>query len=161
MSDAENAMDETVRVRIAGETDAGAIRALTREAYAKWVEVIGREPLPMQADYADALRKNRFDLLYVGERLAALIETVRQGDHLLIENVAVLPTYQGRGFGGRLLDLAEELAATSQCKCVRLYTNKLFVANIRLYEARGYRIEREEEFKGGTVVHMMKPLAPR
>jgi len=152
---------ETVTLRLGREGDADAIRAITREAYAKWAEVIGREPLPMQVDYAAALRKHRFDLLYVGERLAALIETVPQGDCLLIENVAVLPAYQGRGFGGRLLDLAEELAAASQCACVRLYTNKLFVANIRLYEARGYRVEREEEFKGGVVVHMMKPLARR
>ena len=154
-------MDETVRVRIAGEMDADAIRALTREAYAKWVGVIGREPMPMQVDYAEALRRHRFDLLYVGERLAALIETAIQGDCLLIENVAVLPAYQGRGLGKRLLDLAEELAAISNLACLRLYTNKLFVANIRLYERRGYYVEREEDFKGGVVVHMMKPLAAR
>jgi len=152
---------EIVTLRLGREGDADAIRALTREAYAKWVEIIGREPLPMQVDYAGALRKHRFDLLHVGERLVALIETVPQSDFLLIENVAVLPAYQGRGFGRRLLDLAEELAATSHCACVRLYTNKLFAENVGLYEARGYRVEREEEFKGGVVVHMMKPLAPR
>jgi len=36
--------------------DASAIRALTREAYAKWVPVIGREPKPMMADYAKAVQ---------------------------------------------------------------------------------------------------------
>ena len=41
---------ETV-LRRAGPDDAGAIRSLTRAAYAKWVPVIGREPMPMQADY--------------------------------------------------------------------------------------------------------------
>jgi len=66
--------------------DAEAIRALTREAYAKWVGVIGCEPLPMQIDYSAALRKHRFDLLSVDDRLAALIETVREGDCLLIES---------------------------------------------------------------------------
>ena len=69
--------------------DAGAIRALTRAAYAKWVPVIGREPLPMVADYEAAVGKHRFDLLYVDGVLAALIETVPKDDHLLIENVAV------------------------------------------------------------------------
>ena len=42
---------------------------------------------------------------------------------------------------------------------IRLYTNKLFAANLRFYESLGYRIEREEPFKGGTVVHFRKSLA--
>lgn len=91
-------MDESVVIRIAIEADAGAIQVLTRKAYAKWVEVTGREPLPMKIDYSDAVRKHRFDLLYVGGQLTALIETVPEGDYLLIENVAVLPGLQGRGF---------------------------------------------------------------
>lgn len=154
-------MSDTVSLRLGHAEDADAIRALTREAYAKWVEVIGREPMPMRVDYADALRKHRFDLLYAGERLAALIEAVPEGDGLLIVNVAVRPAFQGRGFGKRLLDMAEELAAASRCACLRLYTNKLFAANIQLYEARGYRVEREEDFMGGVTVYMMKPLAGR
>jgi ribosomal protein S18 acetylase RimI-like enzyme len=113
----------------------------------------------MRVDYADAVRKRRFDLLYVGRRLAALIETVPDGDCLLIENVAVLPAFQGRGFGTRLLKLAEELAASLELAGTRLYTNKRFVQNICLYEALGYRVEREEELNGGVAVHMMKSHA--
>jgi len=152
-------MNEVVGLRVAREGDAEAIRALTREAYAKWVDLTGREPLPMRVDYSDAVRKHRFDLLYVGGCLAALIETVPEGDCLLIENVAVLPAFQGRGFGTRLLKLAEGLAASLALAGVRLYTNKLFVQNIRLYEALGYRMEREEELNGGVAVHMIKSPA--
>jgi hypothetical protein len=57
---------DAITVRSAEATNADAIRALTREAYAKWVPVIGREPKPMIADYVDALRRHRFDLLCVG-----------------------------------------------------------------------------------------------
>jgi hypothetical protein len=39
-----------VELRQATAADAGAIRDLTREAYAKWVPLIGREPKPMTAD---------------------------------------------------------------------------------------------------------------
>ena len=67
-------MSDVVELRKAGAGDAAAIRALTREAYAKWVPLIGREPRPMTADYAQALKTHRFDLLYAGGRLAALIE---------------------------------------------------------------------------------------
>jgi ribosomal protein S18 acetylase RimI-like enzyme len=149
-------MNEVVGLRIAHEDDVDAIRTVTREAYAKWADLTGREPLPMRVDYLDAIRKHRFDLLYVGGRLVALIETVPEGDCLLIENVAVLPTFQGRGFGTRLLKLAEELAAASGLAGTRLYTNKLFLSNIRLYEALGYRVEREVELNAGVAVHMLK-----
>src|SRR5262245_43393767 len=93
---------ETI-LRRAAEPDAPAILALTRAAYAKWVPVIGREPLPMNADYSDILRKDRVDLIYVGPVLAALMHTTRKPDHLEIYNVAVAPGFQGRGLGRRLL----------------------------------------------------------
>jgi ribosomal protein S18 acetylase RimI-like enzyme len=152
-------MTDAVDLRIAREQDAEAIRTLTREAYAKWVAVTGREPLPMRIDYNEAVRKHRFDLLYADGILAALIETVPDGDHLLIENIAVAPAAQDRGFGKRLLKHAEELAASSGLQGTRLYTNKLFVANLRLYEALGYRVDREEELNGGIAVHMSKACA--
>ena len=151
-------MSDAVELRQAVETDAPAIRELTREAYAKWVSVIGREPKPMTADYADAVRKHRFDLLYVQGKLAALIETIPENDHLLVENVAVAPPFQGRGFGRKLMAHAERVAGSSGFREIRLYTNKLFVENVRFYSKLGYRVDREEEFKGGVVVHMSKPL---
>lgn len=153
-------MDE-VNLRLARAADADAIRDLTREAYAKWVPLIGREPLPMRIDYAEAVKVHRFDLLEVGGRLAALIETVRDGDQLLIENVAVAPDFQGRGFGVRLLKLAEQQAAEAGLAGTRLYTNKLFAENISLYAALGYQVEREEALNGGVAVHMRKALASK
>ena len=65
-------------LRRAVTADAPAIRALTRLAYAKWVPIAGREPLPMRVDYEAALRDHRIDLLYRGGDLAALIETVAE-----------------------------------------------------------------------------------
>jgi GNAT superfamily N-acetyltransferase len=138
--------------------DAPAIRELTRTAYAKWVPIIGREPKPMTADYAEAVRKHRFDLLYVEGELAALIETIPEADHLLVENVAVAPAFQGRGLGRKLMAHAEELAVSLGFGEIRLYTNKLFAENVQLYGKLGYRLDREEEFKGGVVVHMSKRI---
>ena len=149
---------DTVKLVQALEGDAAAIRKLTREAYAKWVPVIGREPKPMTADYTEAVKKHRFDVLYVNGELAALIETVGCSDHLLIENVAVSPSFQGKGYGRMLMAHAEKLAASSNFEQVKLYTNKLFVENVQLYIRLGYRVDREEEVKGGTVVHMSKQV---
>ena len=141
--------------------DAPAIRDLTHAAYAKWVPVIGREPKPMAADYDLAVRHHLIDPLHEGPTLAALIETIPRGDHLLIENVAVAPSFQGRGCGRRLLAHAEHLAASLGHRHVRLYTNKLFVENVQLYLKLGYAIDREEPFLGGMTVHMSKPLSGR
>ena len=149
-----------IRQRLAGPADAEAIAALTRLAYAKWVAVIGREPLPMTVDYEDAMSRHRFDLLEIdGDELAGLIETTPEGDQLLIVNVAVAPAFQGRGLGVRLLTWAEDLAATSGLKGTRLYTNALFAENLRLYAALGYRIDREEALNGGVAVHLSKARA--
>ena len=68
------------------------------------------------------------------------------------------PVFQRRGFGRLLLGRAEVLAAASGHGEIRLYTNKLFAENIGLYQRRGYRIDREEAWTGGVIVHMAKPL---
>ena len=149
---------EGEEVRQAVAADAPAIRELTRAAYAKWVPLIGREPKPMTADYDDAVARHRFDLLYVEGTLAALIETIREPNHLLVENVAVSPSFQGRGLGRRLMAHAEQLAASSGFGEVRLYTNKRFAANVELYLRLGYRVDREEVLPVGTAVHMSKRL---
>ena len=150
---------EAAAIRVASAADAEAIAALTREAYAKWVPIVGREPLPMQADYGRAVLEHRFDLLEADGVLAALIETTPQDDWLLIVNVAVGPAFQGRGLGVRLLKHAETLAEASRFRGLRLYTNRLMAPNIRLYASLGYAVEREEPLNGGIVVHMVKPLA--
>lgn len=145
-------------IRKALPEDAAAVRVLTRAAYAKWVPVIGREPMPMLADYDRAVREHRIDLLTLDGTLAALIETVDKGDHLLIENLAVAPPFQGQGLGKRLLDHAEDLARDLGHAELRLYTNKRMDANIALYQRAFYRIDREVAFMNGFTVHMSKRL---
>jgi len=147
-------MSETIR--IATLTDADAATALTRAAYAKWVPLIGREPLPMKADHAAHIRDHRADLLLVGDEVAALVEIIQRHDDLLIENVAVAPLFQKRGYGRRMVAHAERLAVEASVEAVRLYTNAKFEDNIRLYVSLGYYIEREEAISDGVLIHMVK-----
>ncbi|MBI3198902.1 MAG: GNAT family N-acetyltransferase [Rhodospirillales bacterium] len=145
-------------LRRAVAADATAVRALTRAAYAKWVPVIGREPKPMTANYDTAVRLHRIDLAHVDGELAGLIETIDRSDHLLIENVAVAPSRHGQGFGRTLLAHAEAVARAAGYREVRLYTNQKFAANVKLYLALGYRIDREEESELGVTVYMSKTV---
>jgi GNAT superfamily N-acetyltransferase len=147
-------------IRPAVLEDAAGIRALTRAAYAKWVALIGREPLPMQADYERAVVMHPIDVFIVDGALVGLLETILRPDHLWIENVAVTPEQQGRGFGRLLLDHAEKRALRSGRTEIRLLTNQAFAANLELYAKRGYSVNRTEPFRGGTTVHMSKRIEP-
>ena len=153
-------MDDDCEIRRAVETEIDDIRDLTLRAYAKWVEVTPRKPRPITADYREAFERHRFDCLYRGDLLVGLVETVPQGDELMIVNVAVDPAYQGSGYGVRLMRHAEGLARDAELSGTRLYTNKLMRENILLYEGLGYRFEKETHHDHGTVaVHMTRPLA--
>jgi GNAT superfamily N-acetyltransferase len=148
------------RLRRAVQGDAGAVRALTRDAYAKWVPLINREPLPMTADYDRAVKEHLIDLWEEGGELLALIETIPAEDHLLIENVAVRPDQQGRGIGDRLMRHAEALARSLGFDEVRLYTNAAFAENLAFYARRGYQeYRRATLIPGSVVVYMKKTIA--
>lgn len=144
--------------RHAVAADARLVRAISRTAYAKWVALIGREPWPMTADYDEALRQHRIELLYVAEDAVGLVEMIPADGHLLIENVAVLPEHQGNGHGRRLMAHAEVVATAMGYLHIQLYTNQRFAANIALYLRLGYAIIREEVVPVGVVVHMAKSL---
>ena len=144
--------------RRATPADAAAIRTLVRDAYARWVPLIGREPLPMRADYDAALRLHRFDLFQRGPAILALIETALREDHLWIENIAVRPDQQGQGLGSRLLAHAETLAREAGRCELRLLTNAAFAANVALYERRGFGVTAREDFQGGVTLRMARRL---
>jgi ribosomal protein S18 acetylase RimI-like enzyme len=148
----------SIQITRASSQDAQTVRQLVREAYAKWVPVIGREPMPMQADYERAVREHEIDLLHADGQLVALIEIIMHPDHLFIENIAVAPDHQGRGLGHHLLAHAEQKAANAGLTKIGLLTSQAFEANIRLYQSVGFHIDRTEPFMGGTTVHMSKTL---
>lgn len=152
-------IDPTIELRPAEPWEAAAIKGIVRAAYAKWIPVIGREPLPMQADCQQALRDHLFDVVVENGRIVGLIETIKRGDHIWIENVAVIPEAQGRGIGRRLLARAERQAIAAGCFEARLLTNGAFEANVSLYSRLGYTVDRQEEFMNGTTVYMSKKLA--
>lgn len=148
-------------LRRAGPDDATAVRALTRAAYAKWVPLIGREPLPMKADHDRAVRDHIVTLCEEDNRLVALIELVPAEDHLLIENLAVEPSQQGKGLGEHLLAHAEDVARSLGLPQVRLYTNAAFGSNLSFYARRGYvEFRRATMVAGSITVFMRKEIAP-
>jgi hypothetical protein len=75
------------------------VRALTRAAYAKWVPLVGREPLPTTADFDRAVVEHVIDLLEEDGNLRALIEMAPAEGHLLVVNNCRAVRSAGPGAG--------------------------------------------------------------
>ncbi|MCA6285529.1 GNAT family N-acetyltransferase [Phenylobacterium sp.] len=149
----------SVEIRQAQAADISVIAKLTRRAYAKWVLVLGREPLPMSADYEASFTHHRFDLAEIDGVPVGLIETLTVDGALLIENLAIAPEHQRRGLGSRLVAVAEELARSRGLTALTLYTNRRFTGNIELYQRLGFEVVGEESLEdGSTRVDMRKVI---
>ena len=153
-----SAFPKDSHIRRGTTQDVDLIRDFTRAAYAKWIPLIGREPLPMAADYETALRQHRFDLLYKTNALAALIETIARSDHLHIQNLCVSPKFQRLGLGSQLLNYAQDMAVGENLPALRLDTNKFFTGNVDLYLRHGFSIDWEKPVDGGVHIHMVKRI---
>jgi ribosomal protein S18 acetylase RimI-like enzyme len=146
-------------LRRATAADVLQLIALQQAAYAKNREILGVEPLPLRANYAELVSTHEIWLLEGPTDLdAALILHPRPAD-LLIWSVATAPHARGRGLGRRLLAAAEERARALGLRTLRLYTGEKMTGNIAWYGRHGYAIERVEQLADRNAVHMTKMLA--
>jgi ribosomal protein S18 acetylase RimI-like enzyme len=132
-------------IRRAADPDADAIARITAEAYQHYVPRIGREPAPMTTNYAGAVRAGQAWVAEDDGQAVGIVVLELHPDHLLVENIAVRPSAQGRGVGRQLLARAEELARELGYDEVRLYTHESMTENIAYYPRRGYT----ETHRGG------------
>jgi ribosomal protein S18 acetylase RimI-like enzyme len=150
--------EPAVTVRRATAADVPALYVVANEAYLLYVPRIGRMPAPMTADYSAAVQSGQAWVAEVdGQVLGLLVLVVCQG-YLLIENIAVLPSAQRRGIGGRLLMLAEDEARANGLGEIRLYTNEGMTENLAYYPRHGYRETRRAEEQGFRRVFFSKTL---
>jgi len=147
-------------VRRATAEDADKLTVLARAAYARHVPVIGREPMPMSADWGQLLSEQEIWIVdgAAGEALASLALDI-QPDHVMIWSVAVAPAHQKRGLGRRLMALAETRARALQRAEIRLFTNARMEGNIALYRRLGYHETRREPLSDRVLVHMSKAVS--
>jgi GNAT superfamily N-acetyltransferase len=145
-------------VRWAGPQDVARLREIATAAYAPYVSRIGKQPAPMTADYAAAVAEDEVWVAVAGDVIVGLLVLVPAADHLLLENVAVDPGWQGRGIGARLLAVAEERAAHAGLAEIRLYTNAAMTENIAYYPGHGYIETHRGQGDGFDRVYFSKRL---
>lgn len=150
--------NDEIIIRKATSKDAGAVATLTDAAYNKYIPLIGRKPQPMTVDYTKMVVENPIWLLLMEGKLVGILVLVNEPETLLIYSIAIQPEYQKQGLGRLLLAWAEQEALQAGYRTIRLYTNKKFVKNIRLYKSLGYKETGSEPYLGSTLVHMLKQL---
>jgi ribosomal protein S18 acetylase RimI-like enzyme len=146
-------------VRRATATDADPIRDLVTAAYEGYIPLLGRTPIPMLADYDEAVRVHEVWVLDDGrDGVIGVIELIPHPDHLYLANVAIATSHQGAGLGRQLLQLAEAEARARGLTELRLLTNERYASNIAMYERYGYVETHRTEHLGSDLVHFRKTL---
>lgn len=106
--------------------------------YRHWFARTGRIPGPLKDDYAQRFADKQLWVLEVDGEIVGVLVLVEQSDHLLLENVAVRPDAQGRGYGRHLIAFAEQEAMRRGFSALHLCTNVLITENVALYEHLGF-----------------------
>lgn len=150
-----------IELRRAGAGDAPALAALARAAYGPWEARLGVRPLPMDADYDEAIREHSVWIAEIEGRPAGLLVLGEDAEGFFIDNVAVAPAHQGTGIGRSLLGHAEREARAAGFGSIYLWTHERMTENLAIYEARGYvEFDRRSPRPGAPafLVYMRKPL---
>ncbi len=147
-------------IRPARPEDAPAVRQLVQDAYGHYVARMGKPPGPMLDDYDRRIADGQAWVLEDEGRLAGVLvlEDV-SGGALLLDNVAVAPSAQGKGYGRALVAFAEVEARRRGHGEVRLYTHVLMTENQALYGRLGFRETGRVSEKGYERVYMAKATA--
>ena len=126
-------------IRQASYGDLQAIQSIVDAAYKHYTARIGRPPGPMTDDYATHVASGNVWVLLVDGEVIGVVVLLTGPDHLLLDNVAVVPEKQRQGFGRLLIGFAEEVARQRGYGEIQLYTNELMHENLALYSKLGYQ----------------------
>ena len=148
----------TWELRRAKAQDHDRLVALQHAAYARNRDLLGVEPIPLQADYHAVLREKEVWLAEEGESLVAALVLEPRTNDLLIESIATDPARQNAGLGGALLSAAETRARDLGHTSVRLYTGTVLTHLTSWYARHGYSTDRIENLSDRSITHMMKQL---
>ena len=145
-------------IRLARAQDLSAVEALVDAAYGHYVARIGKTPGPMRDDYRAYIAAGYVRLLFAdgknggggrgNEVPVGLLVLIPKPDTLLLDNVAVSPVAQGRGYGKRLMQVAEAHARELGFDSITLYTQEQMHENLAIYRRYGYVETHRAEERG-------------
>jgi GNAT superfamily N-acetyltransferase len=145
-------------LRIATADDRPAVEAIVEAAYRHYIARIGQKPGPMLDDYGAQIAAGRVHVMACDGEPKGLLVLIPEADAMLLDNVAVHPSAQGKGLGRQMMIFAEQAARDAGYRTIRLYTNAMMTENIALYTRAGY-VETHRGVENGLHrVYMTKRL---
>jgi ribosomal protein S18 acetylase RimI-like enzyme len=168
---------ETI-IRPAVSADCCRITNLATSAYGRYLEHMDKKPAPMIEAYAERIAEGRIFVLEIqspgpdykkedsesqapfstSPAIAGFIMLSPGKDALLLNNLAVDPAMQGRGYGKKLMAFAEETACKAGFRRISLYTNEVMTENLRFYPRLGYTETHRATEEGFNRVFFSKML---
>jgi ribosomal protein S18 acetylase RimI-like enzyme len=145
-------------VRAAAPDDAAGAAACIRAAYEHYVLRNGKLPGPMLDDYAELIPDNDVTVAERDGEVVAVLLVKEASEGFLLDNIAVLPSFQGTGLGRYLVELAEEKACAAGYDSIYLYTQEIMTENQALYRRIGYVEYARRTEIGLDRVYMRKQL---
>ncbi|MEA2117714.1 GNAT family N-acetyltransferase [Halovibrio sp. HP20-50] len=103
----------SVEIRTAIATDVIDIQQYAQQAYVKYVQRMDREPAPMNADFAGQVAKGFVSVATSQSSLVGYVVAYPESSQFILESVAVLPSYSGRGVDKLLIKHVEKAASVS------------------------------------------------
>ena len=101
------------------------------------------------APYIDATDR-WFHVLRVADVVSGFLRTSRASQNeFKLEEIYVLKSLRGKGYGKLLLGYAESKARDEQCKTVFLYVNRANEGSIELYRRKGFMVKESISFDIG------------
>jgi GNAT superfamily N-acetyltransferase len=153
--------DPAAEIRLAVAGDRSRIEQIVHDSYRKYIPRIGKPPGPMLDDYARRIEAKEAWVLVEAGAIAGVVVLVAQPDFLLLDNIAVAPNRQGRGYGRLLLDFADAEALRRGYRELRLYTHEKMHENLAIYGAHGWEEYARATEAGYDRVFMLKRLTTR
>lgn len=145
-------------IRLARAQEAAVVAAIVHAAYVGYLPRIGCKPGPMLDDYDELVAEGHVYVLEDGGKIEGLVVLIPEDKTMLLDNVAVRPEAQGKGYGNRLIAFAEDQARAAGYKAIRLFTHELMTENQARYKYLGFVETHRGEEKGLKRVYMTKKL---
>jgi ribosomal protein S18 acetylase RimI-like enzyme len=145
-------------IRLARAADVATVAAIVKDAYSMYLARNGKIPGPMRDDYAALVDAKRVHVLEDAGEIVGLVVLIPEQRAMLLDNVAVSPRAQGRGFGVKLIAFAEESARAAGFGVIRLYTQDIMTENLALYSRLGFVETHRGEEIGLNRVYMSKTI---
>lgn len=134
------------------------IEDIAQKAYAIYRSKMDKKPAPMLANFRQHITE---DIVFVAkneaDKIVGYVILQQIDGQWWLDNIAILPSYQGQGIG-RGLRLEAEQYCAHLTDTLQLYTNIVMSENVRWYQRAGYVMTKQALINGYERYYFEKRL---